>query len=122
MEIKVKEIQEEIQADLEKQKESNTKATDRISEELRAEKKLEERRRVVMDYFFELTGMPMPLNWFEEYNEIFNEAEKGYNLGVYIWYKQQDIYDYFEQMKPITEEVTDDQLSKWCEEREKICE
>ena len=90
------EIQQEVNV---LRTESNAEATDRISNELRAEKKLNERRDCVMDFFFEITGMPMPLAWFEEYNEIFNKAKKGYNIKSFIWGKQQEILKYWEFMK-----------------------
>ena len=83
------------------EKESNAEATARIGKELEAEAKLNKRRDVVMDYFFEITGMPMPLAWFEEYNKIFNDklTPDGYNIKSFIWEKQQEILKYWEFMK-----------------------
>jgi hypothetical protein len=79
--------------------ESNQQATDRIRNELEEENKLNQRRDIVMSYFFELTNMPMPQAWFEEYNMIFNKAQAGYNIMSFIKSKQSAIDNYHSLMK-----------------------
>jgi hypothetical protein len=100
-------ITREIEKALEKldkeEIETNQKATERISNELKAAKKLDLRRSVVMGYFFELTGMPMPLKWFNEYNKIFDDEKTpaGYNIKSFIWTKQQEILKFYEEMADV---------------------
>lgn len=75
------------EAILEKLKhESNVEATERICAERRQEKNIEERRKYVMSFFFELTGEPMTEEQFQQYNKKFmSETTKaGYNLMSYI--------------------------------------
>jgi hypothetical protein len=64
--------------------ETNAEATERISRELQADKKLEERRRVVKGYFLELTGREMTEAEFILYNERFEKAQPGYNIKSFI--------------------------------------
>ena len=106
------------------EKESNKEATERISAELIAASKLNKRRDTVMNYFFEITDMPMPLAWFEEYNEIFNKAEPGYNIKDFIWEKQQAILEYNEFMKKdsIYDKLLDKEVNYDREERLGRCE
>jgi hypothetical protein len=87
-------IEQEIKRlkELEKTLETETKeqATNRISQELKDERKLKERRDCVMDYFFMYTGVPMTEEQFTEYNILFNipdiegQPKRVYNLKTYI--------------------------------------
>mgnify|MGYP001282417373 CR=1 FL=1 len=90
------EILEEKKKELQ---ETNQEATNRIAEELRTERKLAERRDSVMNMFFEITEMPMPLAWFEEYDRLFSKAKKGYNIKSFIATKTEDIKKYKDFMK-----------------------
>jgi hypothetical protein len=78
--FQTKEI-EELKREVE---ETNAEATDRIAKELRAEKKLEERRKCVKGYFLELTGREMTEAEFILYNDRFNKAKEGYNIKSFI--------------------------------------
>lgn len=79
----------EIKA-IDRSKETNAEATNRIRLELLAEDKLNERRDAVMNWFFGLTGVPMTEEQFQEYNHIFNipdkegEPKRVYNIKTYI--------------------------------------
>ena len=64
--------------------ESNKEATTRITEELRAETKLAERKHAVMNWFKGLTGRRMTEAEFILYNSNFNKAESGYNIKSFI--------------------------------------
>ena len=64
--------------------ESNTEATARIGNELRAETKLKERKHAVMNWFKGLTGREMTEAEFILYNSNFNKAESGYNIKSFI--------------------------------------
>jgi hypothetical protein len=65
-------------------KESNAEATDRISKELKDERKLEARKNCVKSFFKMLTGEEMTEEQFIVYNNKFNKAKSGYNIKSYI--------------------------------------
>lgn len=75
-------------------KETNTEVTERISKELKAERKLEERKQAVMNMYFELTGTPMSNADFEIYNYCFNRAKDGFNIKSWIRDREILIADY----------------------------
>jgi hypothetical protein len=66
------------------QEETNAEATERISRELKAERKLTERKNFIMSMFFELTGKFMSEKLFQEYNNLFEKSKPGYNLKSFI--------------------------------------
>ena len=84
------------------ERESQKEATDRISKELRAETKQIEREKVFMNYFFDLTGVPMSMDWLKEYLSIFDNVDtpRGYNLKNFIESKKEQI----EKLKKILNE------------------
>jgi hypothetical protein len=72
-------------AEIEKlENETNMEATYRISAELKEETKKEERREVIMNYYFELVGQPMTEAEFEIYDTCFKKAESGYNIKSFL--------------------------------------
>ena len=84
VEFSIKELEKKIELIEKKEQESKSQATDRISEELKGKRIYEEKRDVVFNYFFELTGQPMTMKQFEKYIEKFNKAEPGYNIWKFI--------------------------------------
>jgi hypothetical protein len=68
--------------------ETKDEATERISQELKDERKYNERRDFIMDFFFMLTGTPMTQEQFDLYNENYNaavvEEDKTYNIKSFI--------------------------------------
>ena len=75
--------------------ESNTAATNRISAELKAEKKYKERFNFIMSSYFDLTGLPMSKEEFDIYNWYFNnKAEMGWNIRSWIKNKEKIIEDF----------------------------
>lgn len=73
--------------------ETKKEATDRIGAELRENKMQIEREKVIMNYFFDLTGIPMPLDWVKDYTKTFYNPDTpaGYNLVSFISSKQEEI-------------------------------
>jgi len=68
--------------------ETKDEATERISQELKDERKYNERRDFIMEFFFMLTGIPMTQEQFDLYNENYNAAivteDKTYNIKSFI--------------------------------------
>jgi hypothetical protein len=64
--------------------ETKQEATERIGRELRAERKLNEKKDFIRDYYFTLTGEPMTDEQLLKYIEAFDIASDGYNIMSFI--------------------------------------
>ena len=64
--------------------ETQKEATDRIGQELRDLKKLEERKSAVKNWFRGLTNKEMSEAEFLLYNERFENSKEGYNIKSFI--------------------------------------
>ena len=84
--MRIKTEEEELEALKGKLKETNTQATDRIRNEMWAEKREEERRNAVMNSFFVITGKPMTEEQYKKYTSIFDDSKTpgGYNIKSFI--------------------------------------